>query len=320
LKYTELSRSTSAALISHLQRNTDRKHGGIILDEESCNTFPTIFDPVVVAKGATNYNYLTASDLLGMFDGTAIVADTKDAMKEGIDTDVEKHGMVAYLNAQPENVINSVRLAKDVVNLLGRVTFVFPPRRVVNPYDTERHGDMNTPEETRKKLLKLNSGKALCFECIPSSDKALEDGLSDTPIPGDFEEVLFRIFLHHRNINEPTKYEVEGEAYRSCIAPAFVINENITREGQSDYIARFAAKSNAKIAKYALLIHPLWHHYKRKTDDPACRWVPPPLLIEEKGVGDLALDIIVNGFASWKGTLARSNIEAELTVISDDEG
>jgi len=64
----------------------------------------------------------------------------------------------------------------------------------------------------------------------------------------------------------------------------------------------------------------LWHHYKRKTDDPACRWVPPPLLIEEKGVGDLALDIIVNGFTSWKGTLARSSIEAELTVISDDEG
>jgi len=82
-----------------------------------------------------------------MFDGTAIVADTKDAMKDNLDTDVEKHGMVAYLNAQPENVINSVRMAKDVINLLGRITFAFPPRRVVNPYNTDIYGDLDASDE-----------------------------------------------------------------------------------------------------------------------------------------------------------------------------
>jgi hypothetical protein len=296
-------RTTPQAIILALQLNSDGKHGGMICCDEAIVGFPTIYEPSFVQKLSTNSVNTAAGDLLSFFDGTAMVYDTKEAIKEGTFCEVEKHGMVAYINGQPENMINSIRISKDIINFHSRMMYVFPPKRQINPYDTKEYGEPRPSAATVAKLRRLNNGKALDLTAVDGVDDALCDDVRDPSKmpPGDFEDVLFYLFMYHSVDKDPVEYVITGKAYSESIMLAFIVNTKNTGQGQSDSQAKFAAKANAKLGKLALLMHPLFHHYSKVDRDPYHIWNPPPRTIQDARFGQLVLDLLISTKENWDG-------------------
>lgn len=272
--------------------NSETRRGGMIIDEESATTFPTVFDPSASTSRSTSTNYLGAGDLININDGSPLIWDTKESIMSESHDDIEDHGVVAFLNIQPQYLVKALQTSADQHNLFGRMLIVFPPRKTVKYYDEQKLGPINPYKEVSSALKAMNLGSPVTFREVLSTDTSIQAEARIIPegfVP-EFEDFLFEIWKSHRSIDNPVMYTVTSDAFDKALGPAFVGFEEIILTASTPFQKKFAVKAHSKLLKMILPIHALWHHYSPAGNNPL------PTDIKLGNVGKLSVSLLSNQF------------------------
>jgi len=132
---------TLSMLTTYLGLNPEGRTSGVLLVDEVAQIFKNTFNPAFVGKPTSSEYFLGSDFLVTLYDGSRICNETKDAFKNNMVANIEKHGVSGSFFIQPAFLYNAMAINPDEDGVLSRLLIGHAEKRYFDASNADMRKD-----------------------------------------------------------------------------------------------------------------------------------------------------------------------------------